>query len=88
MFIQQRISSKWPADPKQVTEAQRQQRAMGNVMSIVFAVMFYNFASGLSIYWLSSMLLGIVQQWWTNRQIAKEMPPAVEVITPQGKKRR
>jgi len=88
MFLQQKMMSSTPKDPKLMTDQQRQQKAMTTIMPVLFAVMFYNFASGLSIYWLSSMLLGIVQQWWTNRQIAKEMPPAVEVITPQGKKRR
>ena len=38
------------------------------MMSVVFTVMFYHFPSGLNIYWLSSMLLGMLQQWWTQRQ--------------------
>lgn len=67
MFIQQRISSPLPKDPTQLTDQQRQQRAMGSIMSIVFTVMFYNFPSGLNIYWLSSMVLGILQQWGTNK---------------------
>ena len=36
-------------------------------MTVVFTLIFYNFPSGLNIYWLSSMLLGILQQWWTAR---------------------
>jgi len=71
MFIQQRMMSTLPKDPSLWTEQQRQQRAMTTIMPIVFTIMFYNFPSGLNIYWLSSTLLGIVQQWWTQKQLAK-----------------
>ncbi|KAF3363146.1 Membrane protein insertase YidC [Chlamydiales bacterium STE3] len=70
MFLQQRLMA--PAiNANEMTEQQRQQRAMGNVMTVVFTLMFYNFPSGLNIYWLSSMLLGILQQWWTSVQMKK-----------------
>jgi YidC/Oxa1 family membrane protein insertase len=71
MFIQQRMSTTLPKDPNLWTEQQRQQRVMGTVMTVVFTVMFYNFPSGLNIYWLSSMLLGIVQQWWIQKHLPK-----------------
>lgn len=74
MFLQQRLMSPLPKDPQQLTDQQRQQKAMGSVMSVVFTLMFYNFPSGLNIYWLSSMLLGILQQWWTNKKM-KIVPP-------------
>ncbi|MGH2613564.1 MAG: hypothetical protein ACRDFB_11030, partial [Rhabdochlamydiaceae bacterium] len=45
-----------------------QQRMMGNIMVIVFTVLFYNFPSGLNISWLSSMLLAILQQWWMTKR--------------------
>ncbi len=76
MFLQQRLSTTLPKDPNLWTEQQRQQRAMGSIMTLVFTVMFYNFPSGLNIYWLSSMLLGIIQQWW----IQKKLP-----VVPQNK---
>ena len=38
---------------------------------IVFTIMFYNFPSGLNIYWLSSMLLGILQQKFTTGRLKK-----------------
>lgn len=69
MFVQQRTMSTLPADPSQWTDQQRQQRSMGTMMAIFFTFMFYKFPSGLNIYWLSSMLLGIVQQKWTQRQM-------------------
>lgn len=88
MFIQQRYMSSGPKNPKEMTEQQRQQRAMGTIMTIVFTIMFYNFPSGLNIYWLSSMLLGMLQQWWTTKQMQKKaMQPQVIVETPKkGKK--
>ncbi|HEY2811225.1 MAG TPA: membrane protein insertase YidC [Rhabdochlamydiaceae bacterium] len=69
MWIQQRFSSPSAKDPKALTDQQKQQRMMGNIMTVVFTVMFYNFPSGLNIYWLSSMALGILQQWWMARKM-------------------
>lgn len=80
MFLQQRLMSTLPKDPNLLTDQQRQQRAMGNVMTVVFTVMFYNFPSGLNIYWLSSMLLGILQQWWTSKQLAKKTQETQKVV--------
>lgn len=68
MFWQQRMSSMTPRNPKAMTDQQRQQRMMGNIMVVVFTVLFYHFPSGLNIYWLSSMLLAILQQWWTAKR--------------------
>ena len=72
MFVQQRFTATLPKDKSEWTDQQKQQRLMGNVMVVVFTVMFYNFPSGLNIYWLSSMSLGILQQWFTNRQMDKK----------------
>lgn len=69
MWLQQRFSSPLPKDPKMLTDQQRQQKMMGNIMTVVFTVMFYNFPSGLNIYWLSSMALGILQQWWMTKRM-------------------
>lgn len=69
MLLQQRMMATGPQDPNQMNDQQRQQRAMGNIMTVVFTLMFYNFPSGLNLYWLSSMLLGILQQWWTARKM-------------------
>jgi len=69
MFVQQNMMSSLPKDPSLLTDQQRQQKMMGNVMTLVMTIMFYQFPSGLNIYWISSMVLGIIQQWWTNRSI-------------------
>ncbi len=44
-----------------------QARMMLTVMPVMFTVMFYQFASGLVLYWFVSTLLGIGQQMLTNR---------------------
>lgn len=81
MFAQQRMFSAQPKDPSQMTEQQRQQRSMGTMMTGIFAVMFYHFPSGLNIYWLSSMLLGILQQWWMQRRMENMPVPQIPVVT-------
>lgn len=69
MYFQQKMSSTLPKDKSLLTDQQKQQKMMGNIMAIVFTVMFYHFPSGLNIYWLSSMLFGILQQWYTTRKM-------------------
>ena len=71
MYVQQKFASQAPKDPKLMTDSQKQQKMMGNVMVAVFAVMFYHFPSGLNIYWLSSTALGILQQWFSKRNLKK-----------------
>ena len=86
MFFQQRLFSTAPKDPNKMTDQQRQQKAMGSIMTVVFMVMFYHFPSGLNLYWLSSMLLGILQQMITNKVLDKKKDE-VEVIVPKSKKK-
>jgi YidC/Oxa1 family membrane protein insertase len=69
MYLQQRFSSPLPKNKAMLTDQQKQQKMMGNIMTIVFTVMFYHFPSGLNIYWLSSMALGILQQWWMTGRL-------------------
>ena len=47
---------------------QAQQRQMMMMMSGMFVFMFYQFPSGLVLYWLVSNLLGIAQQLLVNRE--------------------
>jgi len=64
MFLQQRLTAKTPKDPSQLSESQKQQKMMGNMMAILFTVMFYSFPSGLNLYFMFSTLLGVLQQGW------------------------
>jgi YidC/Oxa1 family membrane protein insertase len=56
MLVQQQFSSKDPS-----------QAMMGKLMPIVFTVLFYNFASGLVLYWLVNTVLSVAQQYYIHR---------------------
>jgi YidC/Oxa1 family membrane protein insertase len=86
MFVQQRLMATGPKDPNLMTDQQRQQKMMGTMMTVVFTVMFYNFPSGLNIYWLSSMLLGILQQWITTKKLQKQPIAATASVKGSPKK--
>jgi YidC/Oxa1 family membrane protein insertase len=64
MVLQQRLTPSPSADP--------QQKQMMTMMSVAFIFLFYQFPSGLVLYWFVSNLLGILQQFWVNR--APEKP--------------
>lgn len=86
MYAQQRYMSGAPATTGPLTDQQKQQKTMANMMTIIFAVMFYHFPSGLNIYWLSSMLLGMLQQWYMTKQMRKAKEKGkVEIIDPRKK---
>jgi len=75
MFWQQRITPS-TADPAQ-------QRMM-MFMPIVFTAMFLRFPSGLAIYYFTSNLWTIGQQYFTNWWIG---PPAVQTVRPPAERR-
>jgi YidC/Oxa1 family membrane protein insertase len=62
MFLQGKMTQKVPKDPSKLTDAEKQQKLMGTMMAVLFTVMFYNFPSGLNIYFMFSTILGILQQ--------------------------
>ncbi|NGX37514.1 MAG: hypothetical protein K1000chlam2_00670, partial [Chlamydiae bacterium] len=71
MFVQQKFMTTASLS-NATTDQQKQQRSMGNIMTVVFTILFYNFPSGLNLYWISSMSLGILQQWLVNKKIQAE----------------
>jgi YidC/Oxa1 family membrane protein insertase len=60
MVLQQMMTPSAGVDP--------QQRRMMMWMSVFFIFLFYQFPSGLVLYWLVSNVLGILQQLLVNRQ--------------------
>jgi YidC/Oxa1 family membrane protein insertase len=60
MVLQQRMTPT-TMDPQQA-------RMMMTMMPIMFTVLFYQFPSGLVLYWMVSNLLAIAHQMWINRQ--------------------
>lgn len=88
MFFQQKFMT--GKNKGELTDQQKQQQKMGSIMTIVFTVLFYKFPSGLNIYWLSSMLLQILQQWYTSKRGQRKMKegqnPMEIVINSKSKK--
>ena len=70
-FVMQKMTPNPSADPNQ--------QKMMMFMPLIFGFMFYSVSSGLVLYWLTSNLVGIVQQWFIN----KSMPAPPEAAPPQ-----
>ncbi len=62
MFLQQRITPMTTMDPMQ-------RKMMTTFMPFMLLAVSYTFPSGLVLYWITSNLLGIGQQFITNRQM-------------------
>lgn len=60
MVLQQKLSPQPTADPTQ-------QRMMMTIMPVMFTALFYQFPSGLVLYWLVSNLLASGHQYWLTR---------------------
>jgi len=70
-FVMQKMMPAPSTDPNQ-------QRMM-MMMPLVFGFMFYNFPSGLVLYYLTSNLVNMGQQWFFNStETAKEAARSVE----------
>ncbi len=61
MFLQQRMTPMTGMDPVQA-------RMMTTVMPVMMTVLFYQFPSGLVLYWMISNFLGIGHQLWVRKQ--------------------
>jgi YidC/Oxa1 family membrane protein insertase len=57
-FVMQKMTPQANADPNQ--------QKMMMLMPVIFGVMFYNFPSGLVLYYLTSNLVNMGQQWFFN----------------------
>jgi YidC/Oxa1 family membrane protein insertase len=53
-----------------------QQRMMMLFMPLMMLVMFYNFASALSLYWTLSQVMSIAQAWWIRKKYGTPSKPA------------
>jgi YidC/Oxa1 family membrane protein insertase len=65
MILQQKITPMQQMDPAQ-------QKMMMTVMPIVMTVVFYQFPSGLVLYWMVSNVLAIAHQLWIGRGMRKK----------------
>lgn len=78
-FVMQKMTPTAGTDPAQ--------QKMMLFMPLVFGFMFYNFSSGLVLYYLTSNIVGIAQQWFFNRTTTAEaLARSVEETAPKKKK--
>jgi len=75
MFLQQRMTPQPTMDAMQA-------RMMTTMMPIVMTFVFYQFASGLVLYWMLSNVLAIAHQLWIRRG---SQPPAAAPVAKRGK---
>jgi YidC/Oxa1 family membrane protein insertase len=78
-FIQQKMTPNPSMDPSQAK--------MMQFMPLMFGFFFYSMSSGLVLYWLTSNLVGILQQWLVNRHMPMPPPPEVPKIAAKKKSR-
>jgi YidC/Oxa1 family membrane protein insertase len=78
-FWMQKMTPQSSMDPNQ--------QKMMMFMPLIFGFMFYNFASGLVLYYLTSNLVSMGQQWFFNHtSAAEEAALSVEPIKKIGRK--
>jgi YidC/Oxa1 family membrane protein insertase len=78
-FILQKMTPPTPgADPTQ--------QKMMLFMPLVMGFMFYGVASGLVLYWLTSNVVGVVQQWLINRMMPLPKPAVIEAKAAPAKR--
>jgi YidC/Oxa1 family membrane protein insertase len=65
MVVQQKMTPMTTVDPAQA-------KMMTTVMPIMMTVLFYQFPSGLVLYWMVSNFLGIGHQLWVGRKMRAE----------------
>ena len=61
------------------------QQKMMQFMPLIFGFMFYNLSSGLVLYYLTSNLVGVAQQWFFNRTSIATV--AAHAVLPPKKKK-
>src|SRR5207249_5310990 len=59
MIVQQKLTPTANVDPAQAK--------MMMIMPLMFTFMFLFYSSGLALYWLTSNVLGVVQQFFINK---------------------
>lgn len=71
-FISQQITPTPGVDPAQAK--------MMKFMPLMMGFFFYNISSGLVLYWMTSNLVGILQQWIVNRTMPPPPAPAPKTV--------
>ncbi len=81
MFFQQKFSPQ-SAQAAMSDQAQQQQKMMKYMFPLMMPVIFYNAASGLTLYFMTSMFAGVLDQYVVRKHIRdKEAAEAAEQTT-------
>ncbi|PCI92514.1 membrane protein insertase YidC, partial [Candidatus Aerophobetes bacterium] len=72
MFLQQKCSALMNKHKVVDPATQKQSSTSATIMTVVFTLLFYNFPAGLNLYWISSTILAILQQWIISTRLNKE----------------
>jgi membrane protein insertase Oxa1/YidC/SpoIIIJ len=73
MLAQQRFTT---TDPSQA--------GIGKMMPILFTALFYNFSSGLVVYWLVNTVLSVGQQYYIHRGSPAASDVSPDAAAPDG----
>ena len=76
-FVMQKMTPSPGVDPNQ--------QKMMMFMPLIFGFMFYNLSSGLVLYYLTSNLVGVAQQWFFNKTSLASV--AAQSVQPPKKKK-
>ena len=71
MYFQFSLMNAGKGKNQNLTDQEKQSQMMGKIMPIMFIFFFYSSASGVSIYFMASIGLGALQQWWGMRTPSK-----------------
>jgi len=84
MFVQQKMTSTGGAPGKDGGSSAQTQKMMTIMMPLMIGFMSFSLPSGLSLYWFTSTLLGIGQQYLINKKMPTidEMPD--EAVADKG----
>jgi YidC/Oxa1 family membrane protein insertase len=80
MFLSMQMTPQTTADPAQ-------QRMM-KMMPLIFGVMFLSFPSGLVLYWFTSNVVGVGQQWWINKEHQRFLEAEKQTAKERKKKKK
>ena len=84
MYIQQKMTSTSGTAGKDGGSAQQTQKMMTIMMPLMIGFMSFSLPSGLTLYWFTSTLLGIGQQYLINKKTPTIVDMPKEVVSDKG----
>jgi len=86
MYIQQKMTSPGGAAGKDGGSSAQTQKMMTIMMPLLIGFMSFTLPSGLTLYWFTSTLLGIGQQYLINKKAPTMVEMPKEAVTTKGTK--